>query len=118
MWVSVVLGFDAQDGQLIAKWREAFQHHGELVGEFFHGEEYVEELRRHTSVSRVVREGKDILEPLADSFVRVARGGAMNASGISKDFCFNKWHPQAWRMQILSIDGPPTDLPALEGSRR
>ena len=37
MWVSVVLGFDS-DGQLVVKWREAFQRHGELVGEWSHGE--------------------------------------------------------------------------------
>lgn len=106
MWVSVVLGFDS-DGQLIPKWREAFQRHGELVGELTHGEEFVKELRRHTMVSRLRANGQEVLPPLADSVVRVALGKNLNASGITTDGLFNKWRPQAWRMEILSLDGPP-----------
>jgi hypothetical protein len=105
MWVSVVLGFDP-DGQLIAKWREAFQRHGELMREFTHREEYVKELRRHTMVSRLRTNGQEVLPPLADSVVRVAVGKTLNASGITTDGLFNKWRPQAWRMEILSLSGP------------
>jgi hypothetical protein len=105
MWVSVVLGFDP-DGQLVAKWREAFQRHGELLGEFTHGEEYVKELRRHTMVSRLRLDGQDVLQPLADSVVRGALRRKLNASGIASDGLFSKWRPQAWRMEIVSIDRP------------
>ena len=110
MWVSVVLGFDQADGQLIAKWREAFQRHGELMGWMTSSEEYVQELRRHTQVTRLRNlNGEDVLPRLADSFVRVAGGRKMNASGIAQDEPFNKWHAQAWRMEIISLDRPEPD---------
>eukprot|EP01133_Synstelium_polycarpum_P000044 gene44-57_t len=105
MWVSVVLGFDP-DGQLVAKWREAFQRHGQLMGEFTHGEEYVKELRRHTMVSRLRMDGQDVLMPLADSVVRVVLGKNINASGIASDGMSGKWRAQAWRMEIVSMDRP------------
>lgn len=27
--------------------------------------------------------------------------------GFDPDGLFNKWRPQAWRMEIISLDGPP-----------
>ena len=105
MWVSVILGFDP-DGQVVERWREAFQRHGELVGELSITDEYVAGLRRHTSVARLRVAGEDIVPPLADSVVRVIRGKVINMSGISSDFTTNKWRSQAWRMQILpDLDG-------------
>jgi hypothetical protein len=109
MWVSVILGFDS-DGQVVERWREAFQRHGELVGELSIGEEYVASLRRHTSVARVRVAGEDILQPLADTVVRAFLGSGINISGVTSDPVFNKWRPQAWRMQILptqKISGDP-----------
>lgn len=107
MWVNVVLGFDEADGQLVAKWREAFQRHGALEGEFVQEEEWVADLRRHTSVARVKAQGKDVLPPLYDALCRVARGKVMNVSGIAQREPWLKYHAQAWRMEILSIEGPP-----------
>src|SRR5476649_2643413 len=114
MWVSLVLGFD-QDGQLVAKWREAFQRPGELLGEFTYGEEYVKELRRHTMVSRLRVDGQDVLPPLADSMVRVVLGKNINASGIANDGMSGKWRAQAWRMEIVSMDRPPSAASAPTG---
>jgi hypothetical protein len=111
MWVSVVLGFDESDGQLVAKWREAFQRHGTLMGEFFQEEEWVEDLRRHTSVARIKLYGKDVLPPLLDASTRVARGKTINVSGIAAREPWHKYHAQAWRMEVISIDEPPADLP-------
>jgi hypothetical protein len=114
MWVSVVLGFD-QDGQLVHLWREAFQRHGELVGEFTCEVEYVKDLRRHTMVGRLRKDGADVLPPLTDAVVRVVRGKSINASGIASDGMVGKWRAQAWRMEIVSLEQPdigttaPTD---------
>lgn len=108
MWVSVVLGFDP-DGQKVHKWREAFQRHGTLEGWFTDGEEYVKPLGRHTQVARVRVDGRDVLPPLADAFVRVAGGRRMNATGIAETSDLTSvWRVQSWRMEIISLDPPGT----------
>lgn len=110
MWVSVVLGFDS-DGQLVVKWREAFQRHGELVGEWSHGEEHVKELRRYALVSRLRVDGVDVLPPLVDAVVRVGLANNINVSGISRHNPLSgKWTPAAWRMEVVSIKRPTRSI--------
>ena len=93
MWVSVVLGFDP-DGQLVAKWREAFQRHGQLMGEFTHGEEYVKELRRHTMVSRLRMDGQDVVMPLAGVVSPNRRNlSSLPKSAITPSQSQPKWLP-------------------------
>lgn len=62
MWVSVVPGFDPS-GLQVTKWRESFQRHGVLVGQWMLGEEEVKELRRRCLVARLLVDGVDVPPP-------------------------------------------------------
>jgi hypothetical protein len=109
MWVSVVPGFDP-NGLQVTKWRESFQRHGVLVGQWTQGEEEVKELRRRCLVSRLVADGVDVLPPLVDAVVRVSRGTAINVSGISRHNILSEvWTAAAWRMEVISLTRPEPD---------
>lgn len=110
MWVSVVPGFDPS-GLQVTKWRESFQRHGVLVGQWMLGEEEVKELRRRCLVARLLDDGVDVLPPLVDAVVRVARGTAINVSGISRhNLLSDVWTAAAWRMEIISLDRPAPEV--------
>ncbi|MYM92826.1 hypothetical protein [Duganella vulcania] len=106
MWARVVFGFDL-DGLVVVKWREAFIWQNALEGEFSIGQEYVQELHRHTCVARLRVDGRDVLPRLADADARFAQGRIMNVSGISQREPWNSWYVQSWRMEFLSLDGRP-----------
>ena len=101
MWVRMVVGFD-QDGLLIPKWREAFIQFGASEGELTIEEQEVEALRRRSLVARLRVSGKDMLPLLADVVLRYAHERVIHLSGIAQDEPFNRWHAQAWRIEVLS----------------
>lgn len=78
-------------------------HHGAHEGELTIGDIELEQLGRRTLCARLQLNGADVVPPLVDVVIRYAKDRALTLSGISQDLPFNKWHAQAWRMEIVSV---------------
>lgn len=108
MWVRLIPGFD-EDGLVIPKWRDAFIQRGAQEGELTIGDEEVTGLRRRALVARLTVSGKEVYPPLVDVIVRYAKDRTMTLSGISEKEPWNRWHAQAWRMEVIALAPPAPD---------